>query len=771
MTSSFLVGVDVGTTRIKAVLLDLAGHEFDKAAVPTPWERVPGGQDLDPVQVRDIVRTLVRSVADGAAGRGGRVVGIGTTGMGEAGVAVDAAGTPLAPIRAWFDQRADVRTVLDAIGADAFARAVGMPLDAQPSLPKLLALRAELPAMARAVRFYSVPEWAVVALGGAPGSEVSLASRTGLLDIATGHSWPEAAFLLGRDLLGEPVPAGAVAGRATAAGVEGAALTVGGHDHQVAALVAGAARDGMLFDSLGTAEAIMRFTSTTPGPDLAAAAVAEFLTLGRTVVDGHACLLGGLRTGFGLERVANALGLTRRAERAEVAQQALNLGGAHLASVRIEGEHVVLELADGVTPAHVWRAAVDDLVAASGPVIATMERLVGPHLGAVAIGGWMSNPALAQAKAAQLPGLRALRLQEAGAAGAAYLAGVAAGLLPAAQDLTGPPWPVADDVVAGGAVGALGPPQRSNRREQGKRHLMSKIELDAIADAEGRFAVLAMDQRATLRRMLTAAGKPAEDADLSAFKVDVIAALSPLASGVLTDVEYGVSAVRSSGALADGVGLLIAAEPAAKQQWNGEQRTTVDPTRNAAWVRANTGDAMKFLVYWQPDRKPVTGEPDLAAEAMDAVRRVVEDCRAQGIPSVIEPLVTFPPGITPTQEQKFEAVILSAMRLATLRPDLLKLEWPGDAEGCKRVSDALGTVPWALLSAGVGYEQFVERCIVALDNGASGIIAGRAIWKEAVDLEGEQRRAFLREVAVPRMRGLVAVLAEHGRGWREVAAG
>lgn len=298
---------------------------------------------------------------------------------------------------------------------------------------------------------------------------------------------------------------------------------------------------------------------------------------------------------------------------------------------------------------------------------------------------------------------------------------------------------------------------------------MSRTGLDAIADANGRFAVLAMDQRGTLRRMLTAAGKSAEDADLQSFKVDVISALAPLSSGVLTDVEFGVPAVRAAGAIPDGVGLLIAAEPVEKEKWNGEYRNVRDAARSAAWVRENTGDAVKFLVYWQPDRVAKDGEPDLAAETMDVVRAVVEDCRAAGIPSVIEPLVSFAPGHTPTDEERFASVILSAKRLATLQPDLLKLEWPGGADGCKRVSDELGSVPWALLSAGVGYEAFVGRCITALDNGASGIIAGRAIWKEAVDLDGEARRDFLRDTAVPRLQGLVDVLAEHGTSWKEVA--
>ena len=297
---------------------------------------------------------------------------------------------------------------------------------------------------------------------------------------------------------------------------------------------------------------------------------------------------------------------------------------------------------------------------------------------------------------------------------------------------------------------------------------MSPIGLDVIANDDGRLAVLAMDQRATLRRMLTAAGRPAEDRDLSAFKVDVIAALSPLSSGVLTDVEYGVGPVRQAGALADGVGLLISAEPAEKEKFNGEYLTTADPVRDAAWIKANTGDALKFLVYWNPDRPAVDGEPDLAQITLDVVAGIVSDCAAGGIPSIIEPLVSFAPDVKPSQPDKEAAVVRSATRLATLDMDLLKLEWPGSAEACAEVTKNLGSVPWALLSAGVAYDAFLERTTIALDNGACGFIAGRAIWGEAVDLEGDERRVWLADVAVPRLRGLVEVLGRHGRSWREV---
>jgi tagatose-1,6-bisphosphate aldolase len=293
------------------------------------------------------------------------------------------------------------------------------------------------------------------------------------------------------------------------------------------------------------------------------------------------------------------------------------------------------------------------------------------------------------------------------------------------------------------------------------------FSLDQIADGTGRFAILAMDQRGTLRKMLGKAGQPSADTDMSAFKVDVIGALSPLASGVLTDVEYGVAAVRGAGALAPGAGLLIASEWSPQREWNGEVRNEFDPARGPQFVATNGGAALKFLVRWRPDRPTRAGEPDLAQEAIDAVRAVVEVCLAYGMPSVIEPLVAKQPADDHALTKQL--VIRSAEVLADLGPDLLKLEWPGDTDGCNQLTKVCGNVPWALLSAGVAYEQFVDRVLVALDAGATGYIAGRAFWGEAAELTGADRRRFLRTTGVERMTALNAAIQGRGRSWREVA--
>ena len=100
--------------------------------------------------------------------------------------------------------------------------------------------------------------------------------------------------------------------------------------------------------------------------------------------------------------------------------------------------------------------------------------------------------------------------------------------------------------------------------------------LDDIATSSGTFAIIAMDQRNTLRRMFSAVGIEATDEDLRQSKEDVARALSPLASGILFDPDFGVPAVTGTGALADTCGLLVASEPAKRGTWNGEPRTHRD---------------------------------------------------------------------------------------------------------------------------------------------------------------------------------------------------
>jgi sulfofructosephosphate aldolase len=291
--------------------------------------------------------------------------------------------------------------------------------------------------------------------------------------------------------------------------------------------------------------------------------------------------------------------------------------------------------------------------------------------------------------------------------------------------------------------------------------------LDDIATDGHVFSIIAMDQRNTLRRMFTAVGLDAGDEDLRAAKADVARVLTPAASGLLSDPTYGVPAITETKALAPDCGLLVAAEPAERRSHQGEPRTHRDPALDAQWVLDQGGDALKFFVQLRADR-PAPARPDLVAETLSVCQEIIDDCRATGVPVVIENLVYPLPGEDLAGRAREDAIIEAARALNDLDIDLLKLEYPGSPEGCRRLAAILGR-PWAVLSAGVPFDRFTDIIRIASDDGgASGFIAGRSVWREVVSLAGQQREEFLTSVALPRLERLVAMAERRARPWYEV---
>ena len=109
--------------------------------------------------------------------------------------------------------------------------------------------------------------------------------------------------------------------------------------------------------------------------------------------------------------------------------------------------------------------------------------------------------------------------------------------------------------------------------------------------------------------------------------------------------------------------------------------------------------------------------------------------------------------------------------------DVLKLPFPVDHRqsqnlrewqaACEAVTQAC-YVPWALLSEGVNYETFVRQAKVACQAGASGVIVGRAVWAEAVELRGKNRQDFIQSVAIERMKTLSKLCGDYASPWYEL---
>ena len=211
------------------------------------------------------------------------------------------------------------------------------------------------------------------------------------------------------------------------------------------------------------------------------------------------------------------------------------------------------------------------------------------------------------------------------------------------------------------------------------------------------------------------------------------------------------------------------------------------PSAWAATAQRIPGDATMIWLHLppQPPRRPshpaapatpphslaIDGimRPDLVAEALAVCEGIIRDCRATGVPVVIENLVYARPGEELRGQAREDAIIEAARALNDLDIDLLKLEYPGSPAGCRRLAATLGR-PWAVLSAGVPFDQFTDIIRIAADEGgAAGFIAGRSVWREVVGLTGRPREEFLTSVALPRLEKLVDVAAVRARPWTEVS--
>ncbi len=297
------------------------------------------------------------------------------------------------------------------------------------------------------------------------------------------------------------------------------------------------------------------------------------------------------------------------------------------------------------------------------------------------------------------------------------------------------------------------------------------VGLDAIATEAGTFAVLAMDQRGTLRRMLAAVERPdTTDEEITALKRDMIASLAGSASAFLVDPTFGLPASRAA-ETSSPYGILLAAEPASRGTHDGEPVVSLDPVQDAAWVRDSGAHAMKFLVQVRADRAPGADGRDTTAEAVEVMRTLVADCASVGVPSVIENLIFPLAGEAPlSPEARADAIIEAAVLIDQLEPSLLKLEYPGSPEACRRLAERISS-PWAVLSAGVSSDEFADVLRVSCDEGgASGFIAGRSVWRETVAMDHAERVAFLSDTGRRRLDEYSSIIEGRARSYREAGA-
>ncbi|MCB1496567.1 MAG: hypothetical protein KDJ86_12325 [Bauldia sp.] len=261
-----LVGIDLGTTSIRAIAFDPRGRKVAAASRPTPLNTVETGGEYDPDRIWAVVLEVLSDIGAALAGR--PVGGIAVASVGESPVLIGDDGQSLAPSIVWFDRRTEplVEEIAERIGEDCVFRISGHAIQHYFTLLKLIWMRRHRPeAMAAARHVLMMADWIAYRLSGEMATDPSLASRTLYFDIVN-RKWSAEMLALagaGPDLPAPITASGTALGPllddvAAATGIKGRPMIgVGGHDHIVGGFAVGLRQPGTVIDSIGTAEALL----------------------------------------------------------------------------------------------------------------------------------------------------------------------------------------------------------------------------------------------------------------------------------------------------------------------------------------------------------------------------------------------------------------------------------------------------------------------------------------------------------------------------------
>lgn len=285
---------------------------------------------------------------------------------------------------------------------------------------------------------------------------------------------------------------------------------------------------------------------------------------------------------------------------------------------------------------------------------------------------------------------------------------------------------------------------------------MTDTKTDLLAPLRrrsGAFAMLAVDQREALRNMLAEhTDKPVTDEDVAAFKLEAARILTPHASAVLIDRQFALDRAIDEGVVAPTCGLIGSADHFESAHGELVGEVTIDRLVDPHDLKRRGAVALKLLVLYRSDEDP--------AERVAMTREFVKLCADAQLASIIEPVSRAPLGGGDWDWN--DGVHRAAEELGSLGADLYKAEMPRHGEGdeaalraeCQRLTETISS-PWVILSSGVAPDAFPEAVRIACEAGASGFLAGRAVW--APSLGAEDVSADLATAAVARLQRLVEV--------------
>jgi tagatose 1,6-diphosphate aldolase len=279
----------------------------------------------------------------------------------------------------------------------------------------------------------------------------------------------------------------------------------------------------------------------------------------------------------------------------------------------------------------------------------------------------------------------------------------------------------------------------------------------AISTPAGNMLIVAADQRNGMKAVMTDAPAGPDSVtidELADAKSDLVRYLGNHAPAILLDPEVALPRVVDDSTLARHTALVVGMDASGFETIDGLRYTRFVDGVTARRVRELGGDVAKMLFYMRPEQQGAD------SRVGEEIRRLVKACEEEGLLLIVE-VLTY--RLESESEDEYRAIfptlVANAARIAVeCGAKVLKLPYPGSAEGSAAVTASASGVPWAVLSAGVDHETFIRQVETAVANGASGAMAGRSLWKDSLAVSPTAREELLTKRALPRLRELAAVV-------------
>jgi tagatose 1,6-diphosphate aldolase len=302
--------------------------------------------------------------------------------------------------------------------------------------------------------------------------------------------------------------------------------------------------------------------------------------------------------------------------------------------------------------------------------------------------------------------------------------------------------------------------------------------LQRIANPNGTLTMVALDQNSSMISMIKDSLKKKNEnreptyEELVEAKVLLARSLAPAASGLLMDAYYGAWSMMASGALPRNTGLLVRVEKSGgEKNAAGAPMGAYEPGWSVEKIKRMGADAVKLLAQFEPT------EPVSAEHQLQFIQHVYAECQKHDILLLLE-TVAFPFNGEKKDSPSFVArkaeTVIESARYLSRYCDVYKAEFPGhlgkesDAQLVENVKklDSVCERPWVLLSAGVDFPDYKKQVEMAMKCGASGVLGGRAFWKEYFTHDSaDARKKFADGECVERIKQIDNLVKAQAKPW------